>query len=170
MSTSYQWSRRKGTTAQHSTFVGINGELTVDTDKKTVVVHDGVKAGGYPLVKEETLSQFADTVYNKNDVYTKSEVDGIASNKVNLADYQTMNLDRADKYLANQNVVGMVYDGDGKLVKVQYNNPTDVDYEVLDYADGKLTNVAHYVNGVLKGNTKLSYSNGKLISAPFVGV
>lgn len=158
MGTSYQWSRRKGTTDQHSTFVGINGELTVDTDKNTVVVHDGVKAGGYPLVKEETLSQFADTVYS------------IASNKVDLTDYQTMNLDRADKYLANQNVVGMVYDGDGKLVKVQYNNPTDVDYEVLDYTDGKLTNVAHYVNGVLKGNTKLSYSNGKLVSAPFVGV
>jgi hypothetical protein len=27
------------------------GEITVDTDKETVVVHDGVKAGGYPLAK-----------------------------------------------------------------------------------------------------------------------
>lgn len=44
-----QIQRRRGTTAQHSTFTGALGELTVDTDKKTVVVHDGITAGGYPL-------------------------------------------------------------------------------------------------------------------------
>ena len=42
---------RRGTTAEHSTFTGLVGEITVDTDKETVVVHDGVKAGGYPLAK-----------------------------------------------------------------------------------------------------------------------
>ena len=42
---------RRGTTAQHSTFTGLVGEITVDTDKDTIVVHDGVKAGGYPLAK-----------------------------------------------------------------------------------------------------------------------
>ena len=40
---------RKGTTAEHSTFVGANGEVTVDTTKKTLVVHDGVTAGGNTL-------------------------------------------------------------------------------------------------------------------------
>ena len=44
-----QIQRRRGTTAQHSTFTGALGELTVDTDKKTVVVHDGSTAGGFPL-------------------------------------------------------------------------------------------------------------------------
>lgn len=44
-----QIQRRRGTTAQHSTFTGALGELTVDTDKKTVVVHDGITAGGFPL-------------------------------------------------------------------------------------------------------------------------
>lgn len=43
---------RRGTTAQHSSFTGAAGELTVDTDKKTVVVHDGSTAGGSPLAKE----------------------------------------------------------------------------------------------------------------------
>lgn len=43
-----QIQRRRGTTAQHSTFIGALGELTVDTDKKTVVVHDGITAGGFP--------------------------------------------------------------------------------------------------------------------------
>lgn len=47
-----QVQRRKGTTAQHSTFTGAIAELTVDTTKNTVVVHDGVTAGGTPLAKE----------------------------------------------------------------------------------------------------------------------
>lgn len=43
---------RRGTTLQHETFVGSPGELTVDTDKWTVVVHDGVTEGGFPLKVE----------------------------------------------------------------------------------------------------------------------
>lgn len=42
---------RRGTTTQHSTFTGLSGEVTVDTDKKTIVVHDGSTAGGIPLAK-----------------------------------------------------------------------------------------------------------------------
>lgn len=41
---------RRGTTAQHSSFTGAAGEVTVDTDKETVVVHDGSTAGGFPLM------------------------------------------------------------------------------------------------------------------------
>jgi hypothetical protein len=44
---------RRGTTAEHSTFTGLAGEITVDTTKDTVVVHDGAKAGGYPLATEQ---------------------------------------------------------------------------------------------------------------------
>lgn len=40
---------RRGTTSQHSSFTGLVGEVTVDTDKDTAVVHDGSTAGGKPL-------------------------------------------------------------------------------------------------------------------------
>ena len=40
---------RRGTTAQHATFTGAEGELTFDTSKKVIVIHDGVTAGGKPL-------------------------------------------------------------------------------------------------------------------------
>lgn len=40
--------RRRGTTAQHSTFIGQIAELTVNTDTKLLHVHDGVRAKGYP--------------------------------------------------------------------------------------------------------------------------
>jgi hypothetical protein len=45
--------RRRGTTAEHTTFTGALGELTVDTTKDTIVVHDGAAAGGYPLLRED---------------------------------------------------------------------------------------------------------------------
>jgi len=44
--------RRRGTTSEHSFFVGKPGEVTVDTTKNVVVVHDGVTAGGNPLASE----------------------------------------------------------------------------------------------------------------------
>ena len=40
---------RRGTTAQHATFTGADGEVTFDTTKKLLVLHDGVTAGGRPL-------------------------------------------------------------------------------------------------------------------------
>ena len=48
--------RRRGTTSQHSTFTGLAGEITIDTDKNTVVVHDGSTAGGVPLAKSSELA------------------------------------------------------------------------------------------------------------------
>ena len=40
---------RKGTTTEHAQFTGANAEITVDTKKKTAVVHDGTDVGGYEL-------------------------------------------------------------------------------------------------------------------------
>lgn len=48
---------RRGTTAQHSTFTGLIGEVTIDTDKDTIVIHDGSTAGGIPLAKESALTE-----------------------------------------------------------------------------------------------------------------
>ena len=48
--------RRRGTTSQHSSFTGLAGEITIDTDKNTVVVHDGSQAGGYPLAKSSEVA------------------------------------------------------------------------------------------------------------------
>jgi hypothetical protein len=54
---------RRGTTAQHSTFTGALAEVTVDTDKKTVVVHDGITVGGIPLPTSVNLSDKANKTY-----------------------------------------------------------------------------------------------------------
>tara|TARA_R110002072_G_scaffold26966_24_gene88496 strand:- start:1669 stop:1866 length:198 start_codon:yes stop_codon:yes gene_type:complete len=53
---------RRGTTSEHSSFTGAVGEITVDTIKKTVVVHDGSTAGGVPLAKETHSHGSADLI------------------------------------------------------------------------------------------------------------
>jgi hypothetical protein len=53
---SFAIQQRRGTTAEHATFTGLVGEITVDTTKDTLVIHDGVTAGGYPLAKESALT------------------------------------------------------------------------------------------------------------------
>ena len=40
---------RKGNTTEHAQFTGANAEITVDTQKKTAVVHDGSDIGGFEL-------------------------------------------------------------------------------------------------------------------------
>jgi len=45
--------RRRGTTVEHAAFTGLAGEVTIDTTKKTAVVHDGATAGGIPQARED---------------------------------------------------------------------------------------------------------------------
>jgi len=44
---------RGGTTSQHGSFTGAEREVTVDTDKETLVVHNGSQAGGFPLARAD---------------------------------------------------------------------------------------------------------------------
>jgi len=85
---------RRGTTSQHSTFTGAVGEITVDTDKNTAVVHDGSTAGGVPLAKSSELSAKVESLadlgvtasaaeLNYNDITTLGTVE---ASKVVTAD------------------------------------------------------------------------------------
>ena len=40
---------RRGTTTEHASFTGAEGEVTVNTTKDTLVVHDGSTAGGFEI-------------------------------------------------------------------------------------------------------------------------
>lgn len=58
---------RRGTTAQHSTFTGAEGEVTVDTTKDTIVVHDGTTAGGHAMAKESSVLAKSDNLASLTD-------------------------------------------------------------------------------------------------------
>ena len=57
MSTQVQF--RRGTTTQNNAFTGAAGELSVDTDLKTIRLHDGVTAGGGATMLNNVSSQTA---------------------------------------------------------------------------------------------------------------
>ena len=80
--------RRRGTTTQHSTFTGLEGELTVDTTKDTVVVHDGSTAGGFALLREDlsnntnvastsTTQTFTNKTFGDNPTFSAGTANGV---------------------------------------------------------------------------------------------
>lgn len=64
---------KRGNTAKNNAYTGSAGELTVDTTKKTVVVHDGVTPGGSVLATDVTVSTHTSRVDNPHAV-TKAQV------------------------------------------------------------------------------------------------
>ena len=50
---SKQWQIRRGTTAENDSFTGAIGELTMDTDKKQIRLHDGATEGGISIMAEK---------------------------------------------------------------------------------------------------------------------
>ena len=62
---SVQIRRRGDTTAAHQTFTGAEREITIDTDKKVVVVHDGETVGGFPLAREDMSNITADNIASR---------------------------------------------------------------------------------------------------------
>jgi len=102
---------RRGTTAQHSTFPGAQGEITVDTDKNTLVVHDGTTAGGHELRK-------------KSDTIAGSEIDAgaVTSDKISTTD-------------TNFNVTATGKVGIGKVNSGSYQLEVDGDILINDTGD-----------------------------------
>lgn len=76
---STQLQLRRGTTAQHSTFTGASGEITIDTDKKTVVVHDGTTAGGRALPQFDSSGNMLVGTTNINP-----GIEGVQGSSINI--------------------------------------------------------------------------------------
>jgi len=102
---------RRGTTAQHGSFTGAEGEVTVDTDKDTVVVHDGSTAGGHELRKKsdtiagsEIDNDAVDTAQIAANAVTSTEIanDAVTTDKINLRAVTFPKI----QLMANMNVVG----------------------------------------------------------------
>ncbi len=90
----------RGTTAQHETYTGLPGELTVDTDKNVVVVHDGVTAGGVPMAR-------ADHVHPEQTIGTAS---GTVSGTTKLSDATNSTSDVNSGVAATPKAVKAAYD------------------------------------------------------------
>ena len=55
---------RRGSTTDHATFTGVQGEVTVDTDLNTIRVHDGSTQGGHRVLLHSEFSASSGTITN----------------------------------------------------------------------------------------------------------
>ena len=64
---------RGGTTTEHASFTGAVREVTVDTDKDTLVIHDGSTAGGFALPRTDAEIRTAVEAATDSNVFTDAD-------------------------------------------------------------------------------------------------
>ena len=128
--------RRRGTTVEHSTFIGAEGEITIDLDKDTVVVHDGNTQAGFPLARED-LSNV--TLTNRIGITELNVSDGTASQVLQTDGSGTLSFTTID---ASTAAVGGDLSGTVGNAQIVANAITSA--ELLDGAvtSGKILNSA----------------------------
>ena len=151
---------RGGTTSQHSSFTGAEREVTVDTDKETLVVHDGSTAGGFPLMRntvEDTTPQRGGNLdVNGNSIVSTSNgniaITPNGSGKVILDGLSHPTSDgSAGQFLKT--------DGGGNL-----SFDTVVGTTINNNADNRIITGSGSAN-TLEGETGLTYTSGTMAQA-----
>ena len=71
---------RRGTTTENNAFTGAVGEVTVDTDKDVLVVHDGVTAGGFPVAARANTDGTISLIKKDGTVITTIPTTGLFNN------------------------------------------------------------------------------------------
>jgi len=93
---------RGGTTTEHSSFTGAEREITVDTTLDTLVVHDGVTAGGIPLAKLSDVSSPPGAI-NASNISTSGTITSTGSITTS-ADLISINLIASNNISASNNI------------------------------------------------------------------
>jgi hypothetical protein len=160
---------RRGTTVQHSTFTGAVGEVTVDTTKDTVVVHDGTTAGGKPLATEAYVTSAIQTKDNSDEITegstnlyftnTRARAAFTASTGISITDGAiSTSITQYNDASARGAISVTDSGGDGSLA---YNNTTGV----ITYTGPSATDVrAHFSAG-----TGVTISSGQVSIGQAVG-
>lgn len=121
---------RRGTTAEHSTFTGGIAEITVDTNKKTVVVHDGVTAGGNPLLSAATGAVGTSNLADSSVTTAKIAAGAVAT--VDIADAAVTAVKIADLNITTAKIA----DGNVTTAKIADGNVTGAKLENSGVAAG----------------------------------
>ena len=153
---------RRGTTVETNDFIGALGEVTVDTDKDVLVVHDGVTGGGFPnaaranadgtislIKKDGTSVESINAVGLFNNTLTSTNTDQAltaAQGKV-LKDLTDLKLGTTSAFGVGQTYQDVTAT---RVVGTNYTNSTTKPILVLITAGSSVgTSYNAYVNGSL---------------------
>ena len=160
---------RKGTATEHGTFIGANGEVTVDTTNKTLRVHDGSTVGGTMLATSTggliPASQLpAATTSTQGAVILNNTLTSTSTNQALTAAQGKVLKDSLDTIMTSSLGVGQTYlDVTASRAKnVTYTNTTGrailVNVCAICTDDSNALTVT--VGGVLVGYSSGYQSNG----------
>ena len=131
---------RRGTTSQHNTFTGAEGEVTIDTTKDTAVVHDGSTTGGRPLAREDMSN------VSSSAIAGRLGADAIATTKIAGGALPT------DVTVASANIVnGTIVNADLANDCVNGNKIADNSINSEHYVDGSIDRV-HLAADIVDGS------------------
>jgi predicted nucleic acid-binding Zn-ribbon protein len=145
---------RRGTTVQHSTFTGALGEVTVDTTKNVVVVHDGSTTGGIPMATNAEVVALSQAL-TSNAATQAAAINSLTTN----AAVQSASIDQINANVAAANaVVNSVANLQNITTHIgpDLNNTRD-----LGFSDRKWRNVL--VSNLVSGGS-FAFANGTPIS------
>ena len=163
---------RRGTTSQHGSFTGAEGEVTVDTDKETLVVHDGSTAGGHPVAAEDMANVSSASIAGRlaNDSIAPSKIaGGTLPSDVTIASANIVNGTIATDDIGGQQITtAKIADSNVTTAKIADNAvtmaklnsgtlPTDISIASSNLVDGTIVNADIASNANIAG-TKLENS------------
>jgi hypothetical protein len=160
--------QRRGTTQQHAVFKGEPGEVTVNSDRWTLVVQDGVNNGGYEHVGVAATQR----IINKDIVATNLNVTGVSTFQNNVLLGDNINL-----YLGDSNDLRLYHDGSNSWVRdigtgSLYLDTNGTNIELLSDGTNKMASFIKGAGVELYHNNSLKFStvstgatvNGNLVS------
>ena len=168
---------RRGTTAEHAVFTGLEGEVTIDTTKDTAVIHDGSLAGGYPLAKESlanvnpgALSAITGSATAADDVFLMYDTSATSMKKITRAELN--NAIEADA-LASVTITGGTING----TSVGASTPSTGAFTTLSTSgattlSGGTANGVTYLNGskVLTSGSALTFDGTNLATTGKINI
>ena len=170
---------RRGTTTQHGSFTGAEGEVTVDTTKDTVVVHDGSTAGGHPVAAEDMANVSSSDIVGRlaagSIAHAKlagDAVDGdnIADDSVNSEHYVDGSIDAA--HIADDAVTqAKIADASVDEARLQISNTPTNGYVLTAQSGntGGLTWAEQSATGGATGggNDTIFWENGQTVTTNY---
>ena len=148
---------RRGTTSQHGSFTGAEGEVTVDTDKESLVVHNGSTAGGFPIARADGTGVSNFTITGELDAATldisgNADIDGTLE-----ADAYTVDGTALNEYIADT-VGAMVGSNTETGIAVTYEDSDNTLDFVLGAAQSTVTSLGTLTGLTVAGD--VTFDNG----------